>query len=113
MLSTEQKKEAIRQYKERKAAAGIYAVRCPATSRVWVGASRNLDATRNGLWFSLRAGAHRDTTLQREWTARGESAFTYEPLETLPDDTPALAVTDRLKERKQHWISTLSAEGLL
>jgi hypothetical protein len=111
-MTPEQKKEAIRQYKERKPNAGIYAVRC-TTGRVWIGASRNLDATRNGLWFALRAGAHRDRALQDEWTARGEAAFTYEALETLPDDTPALNVPDLLKQRKQHWMSALGADGLL
>jgi hypothetical protein len=112
-MTTEQKKEAIRQYKERKPAPGIYAVRCPAAGRAWVGASRNLDATRNGLWFALRAGAHRDTSLQQEWTARGESAFTYESVEALPDDTPALSLPDVLKERRQHWLDALGADPLL
>lgn len=113
MLSSEQKKEAIRKFKERKSIAGIYAVRCPTTGRVWVGGSRNLDATRNGLWVALRSGAHRDTSLQREWTALGESAFTYEPVEALPDDTPALTLPDELKARKKHWLDTLGAEPLL
>jgi hypothetical protein len=111
-MTPAQKKEAIRQFKERKTNAGIYAVRC-TTGRVWVGASRNLDATRNGLWFSLRAGLHRDSALQREWSVQGEPAFTYDALEALPEDTPALSLPDVLKERRQHWLDALGALALL
>jgi hypothetical protein len=113
MISSEQKKEAIRQYKERKPCIGIYAVRCAITGRVWVGSSRNLDATRNGIWFSLRSGAHREQALQQEWTAHGESAFRYEVLEKLKEDVATLLVADLLKARKQHWMTELNGAGLL
>jgi hypothetical protein len=113
MLSTDQKKQAIRQYKERKPSIGIYAIRCSATDRLWVGAVRNLDAAKNSAWFALRIGAHREKTLQDQWTTHGESAFTYEVLESFPDDLSVLAIPDQLKDRKQHWISHLGAQGLL
>jgi len=114
MLSSEQKKDAIRQYKERKPRAGIYAVRCVATGRAWVGASRNLDAARNSVWFALRGGAHREKALQDEWNARGgESAFAYDVLETVDEDTPALTLPDLLKQRRQHWLAELGAPALL
>ena len=58
MLSKESRKEAVRQYKEKKPSIGIYAVRCTATGRVWVGSSLNLEATKNRCWFSLRGGMH-------------------------------------------------------
>jgi len=56
MQSHVDKKEAIRKYKEQKAPLGAYAVRCTISGRAWVGASRNLDATKNGCWFMLRNG---------------------------------------------------------
>ena len=113
MLSNEEKKLAVQQYKERKPAIGIFAIRCTATGRVWVGAARNLDAAHNANWFTLRTGAHRERALQAEWTAQGEPAFTYEILEKLADDITALAIPDQLRERKQHWMSNLNAPGLL
>ena len=79
-IGKEQKKEAIRQYKERKPALGVFAVRCSVTGQQWVGTSRNLDATRNSLWFSLRLGNHREAALQQEYEAHGESAFAYRPI---------------------------------
>lgn len=113
MLSKEQKKEVIKNYKEQKPALGVYAIRCSEDRRVWVGASRNLSATRNSVWFSLRIGSSRDRTLQDAWRRYGESCFTFATLEVLDDDVSPLAVGDLLRERKEHWLAALHAEPLL
>jgi len=113
MLTREQKKEAINKFKERKCLLGVFAVRCAASGRVWVGSSRNLDATRNSVWFSLRHGSHRDKPLQDEWNELGEPAFEYEVLEKLEDDAPPLLVPDLLKDMKHRWMMLVDARGLL
>lgn len=107
------RKEAIRQYKERKPLMGAYAVRCAATGRTWVGASTNLEATRNRVWFALRIGGHTDKSLQAEWNAQGESKFEYQILETLEEDLHSFDVARLLKLKKSHWISQLKAHPLL
>ena len=113
MISNETRKESIRKFKERKPLVGIYAVRCTATGRVWVGAFKNLDAAKNRCWFSLRNGLHRETTLQEEWNAHGESAFQYEVLEGLDPDVHPLEVDGLLKNRRKDWIGRLGAHPLL
>jgi hypothetical protein len=113
MPAKESRKELLRQYKELKPQAGIYAVRCVASGRAWVGTSRNLGATKNGLWFGLRAGMHRETSLQAEWNAQGEEAFEYEAVEVLDEDVHALNVFGVLKEMKSKWVAKLNAEPLL
>ncbi len=113
MQSKEARKEASRKFKERKPLLGAFAVRCTTTGRVWVGASRNLDATRNGAWFCLRNGNHIDQSLQAEWNLHGEPAFEYQILEKLEDDVAPLAVADLLKEKRNHWTARLSACPLL
>jgi len=113
MQSNTDKKEAIRKFKERKVLVGIFAIRCTASGRVWVGSSRNLDATKNGSWFSLRNGGHIDKPLQEEWNARGEAAFQYEILEILDGDLHPLAIRDLLKEKCNHFVAQLSARMLL
>jgi hypothetical protein len=113
MLTKEQKKEAINQFKERKIFLGVFAVRCTASGQSWVGASRNLDANRNNIWFSLRLGSHRDLPLQDEWNAHGEPSFEYMVLEKLSDEAPPLLIPDLLKEAKQRWMTRLDARGLL
>src|SRR5512133_253122 len=113
MESKVSRKEAIKQFKERKVLLGVYAVRCAADGRTWVGASRNLDATRNGCWFALRAGASRETSLQQAWNAHGEGAFQFETLEIFDEDLHPMAVPDMLKTRRAHWVAQHSAEALL
>jgi hypothetical protein len=112
MESKESRKEAIRKFKERKPLLGAYAVRCTATGRVWVGASRNLDATKNGCWFCLRNGSHLEKSLQAEWDVQGESSFQYEILSTLDKDVHPLEVEDLLKGTKKDWIARLGAQPL-
>jgi hypothetical protein len=107
------RKEAIRQYKERKPLMGAYSVRCSTTGRVWVGASTNLEATRNRVWFGLRIGGHIDSSLQAEWNAQGESAFEYHILEKLEDDLHPFDVARLLQRKKNHWMAQLDAHPLL
>jgi hypothetical protein len=112
MPSKESRKEAIRHYKERKPLVGAYAIRCTITGRVWVGVSRNLDATKNGSWFTLRNGLHREKSLQNEWNSHGEPAFVYEILVGLDAEIHPLEVNDLLKEQKRVWLAQLDARPL-
>jgi hypothetical protein len=107
------RKDAIREYKERPPNRGIFAIRHLATGRAWVGASLNLDATRNRAFFALRLGQHQDRVLQAEWKTHGEAAFQYEVLEKLEDDVLAMAIADQLKEKTREWASRLGAPTLL
>jgi hypothetical protein len=108
-ITTTDKKAAIAAYKERKTAAGIYAVRCAASGQVWVGQTPNLDTIQNRIWFSLRVGnsPHRD--LQKAWSADGGDHFTFEALERLDDEESPYIRDALLKERVAHWRSALNA----
>lgn len=107
------RKEAIREYKEKKTPRGIFVIRCTATGRTWVGASRNLDAAKNGYWFGLRSGGHLDKSLQEEWNIYGEQSFTCEVLEKFDDDLHPLELNDRLKTSQADWVSRLAAGKLI
>lgn len=113
MLSKESRKDVIRKFKEREPAIGIYAVRCTQTGHAWVGASKNLEATQNRCWFSLRSGSHQDKLLQQEWDAHGESAFKYEILGQLDKDVHSIEMEDLLKGMRRDWIARLNAQRLL
>jgi hypothetical protein len=112
MQLKESRKESIRKFKEQKTPLGAYAVRCTVTGRVWVGVSRNLNATHNGCWFILRSGSHYDKSLQEDWNTHGESAFAYEILETLDDDIHPMALDSILKDKKLEWVTRLNAVPL-
>lgn len=107
------RKDAIREYKERAPNMGAFAIQCLPSNRSWVGTSRNLDAAKNGAWFTLRLGMHRDHALQTEWNTHGEAAFQYKVLETLDGDVAAMAVADLLKEKARAWAARLNAPMLL
>jgi hypothetical protein len=113
MISKESRKEAVRKFKEKKPSIGIYAVRSGVTGHAWVGMSRNLEASKNSCWFSLRIGSHQEKTLQQEWNAQGESAFTYEILDRLDEDVHPLEIFDQLKQKKSGWVTRLNAQQLL
>ena len=112
MGSNVNRKEAAKEFKARKVRKGIFAIRCRTTGAVWVDSSPNLDAARNGAWFQLRSGLHRDKRLQQEWNACGEEAFDFEVLEMLDDDSPPIGVADLLKEKKRKWTTEVGGKPL-
>ena len=112
-MNPQDRKAALRDYKDHSPARGAFALRNGVTGHVWVGASPNLDAARNGAFFMLRLGQHRDRTLQAEWHSHGEAAFVFEVLETLAADAAPFSAADELKRMKTHWAARLSAPALL
>jgi hypothetical protein len=105
------RKAAIAAFKERKVEAGIYAVRCAASSQVWVGRSPNVDTVQTRLWFMLRTGSKSHPEMQAAWDAHGEGGFSFEVLERLDEEqTVTPYVRDAtLKERLAHWRQELAA----
>lgn len=113
MTVKETRREIIRKFKEKRPEIGIYAVRCIATGRAWVGASRNLGATNNGCWFCLRGGTHQCKSLQEEWNTHGKTSFRYEILDRLDEDVHPLEIGGLLKGKKSDWTARLEAQPLL
>lgn len=103
------RKEAIRKYKERKPSRGIFTVRCMKTGRCWVDFSTTLDSVRNRVWFELRLGGSRNRELQEEWNAHGEESFELEVAETLDPEIAELAIRDELKRKRKEWCVKLGA----
>ena len=112
MIDRSRRKELVREYRERKASMGVYAVRCEEADKIWVAATRHLDKQKNSLWFVLGSGSHPNRTMQSTWNAHGESAFHYEALEEVTDENP-LVVDLLLKERSAHWLGALKANPVV
>lgn len=108
------RRDAIRDYKERKPRRGVFAVRCAPTGEVWVSASPNLDKQQNSLWFQLRLGSHPNRALQAAWKEHGEDAFTFEPLAELESETDASAyvVKADLGALEAEWRDRLGARAV-
>jgi hypothetical protein len=104
------RKQILRDYRDRKTPAGAFAVRCETTGESWVGTTPDLSTRKNGVWFSLRLGSHPNRALQAVWTAQGEDAFSFIVLEELPDeDRSAYELANRLKELDAGWRERLGA----
>lgn len=101
------RREAIRNYKERKIPKGIFVVRFETNGRQWVDSSPNLGAARNAVWSQLKSGAHYNKDLQAQWNAHGEAAFEFEVVEELDPETPEIAVRDELKRKRKEWVAKL------
>ena len=110
-MDKQSRREAIREYKERKTPIGIFSLRCMATGETWVGASRNLDGQRNSSFFSLRQGSNRNPGMQAAWKAHGgEEGFEFAVVELLEDEElGAICRGSWLKERERHWLEALAA----
>ncbi|MEJ0060535.1 MAG: GIY-YIG nuclease family protein [Terricaulis sp.] len=107
------KRDLVRAYKERKARRGAFAVRCAPTGEVWVSATPTLDTQQNSTWFGLRSGGHPNRALQAAWKTHGETAFSYEILEELPDEgASAYAVRADLKALEEIWREKLAARAV-
>ncbi len=112
MNAGSRRKDLVREYKEKKARPGIFAVRCAATGEAWIGSSRNLDTQKNGIWFQLRSGSYVNVELLAAWKADGEDAFSFDEIEAVEDDNPQM-VDLLLKDRAAHWREKLGAKKLV
>ncbi|MBV9990962.1 MAG: GIY-YIG nuclease family protein [Alphaproteobacteria bacterium] len=111
-MNREDKKAAVAAYKERKADAGVYAVRCAATGEQWVGGAPDLAAIWNRISFALRQGVASPKSLQGAWNAHGADGLRFDVLETLTDEQLVFGRDRMLKERRAHWCAALHAEAI-
>ncbi|CEJ14849.1 hypothetical protein BN1110_05184 [bacterium YEK0313] len=111
-MNQERRKAASNAYRERKVAAGIYAVRCAASGECWVGQAPDLSTIQNRIWFTLRFGGNRQASLQEAWNRHGADAFTFEVVETIEEEDEALFRDRVLKERRAHWATALGAKPI-
>ncbi|HZZ31084.1 MAG TPA: GIY-YIG nuclease family protein [Phenylobacterium sp.] len=112
-MDKQSRRQAARDYRERKVSIGIFAVRCAVTGEAWVGVSRDLAQQQNRVWFGLKTGGHPNRALQAAWTHHGETAFSFEVLEAAP--AAELSDYERgnlLKARDAHWRAELTASKI-
>lgn len=108
-MQGDDKKAAVRAYKERKVEAGIYAVRCKASGQLWVGSAPDLSTIQNRLWFTLRQQSNSHRSLQETWTRYGAEAFEFEIVERLEDEDIDYIRGRLLTARLLHWTERLQA----
>lgn len=110
-MDAARRKAQLAAYKERKVAAGIYAVRCAASGDTWVGRAPDLDTIWRRLSFELAQRGCRRPSLQVAWDAHGAAAFSFEPLARI-DEEMAYVRDKQLAARLDHWRTALAAQPI-
>ncbi len=101
------KKEAKLNYKLTARPMGVFQIRNLKTEKAFVGSSLNLNGIFNRFEGELKAGSHRNKSLQNDWNELGSENFAFEILEELEsrenlDDKKELAVLEDL------WLEKLT-----
>lgn len=87
-MDKEQRKQAVREWKERHPAMGVFAITCTPTGAAFAGMSKDTDREFNRHLFQLKGNMHQNKQLQTLWNEYGEDAFAYEVIAKLKYDDP-------------------------
>ena len=112
MMDKNERKTAVSAYKERKAVAGVYAIRCAPTGEQWIGAAPDLSTIWTRCSFALRQGVEMNKALQSAWNAHGPDSFAFRILEEIDLEQLTYGRERALKERVQHWREALGAAAI-
>lgn len=108
------KKTLIREYKEAKQPAGVFAVKNTLSGRVLLGVSPNVPGMQNRQRFQLRSGGHPDTELQKDYNELGAEAFSFETLDLLDQpEEPGYDPSEDLKVLLEIWLEKLASSGTM
>jgi hypothetical protein len=106
------KRELIKQYKRTAPKMGVYVIRNLVDSRVYLGASLNLDGAMNRDRFELGLSSHRNRGLLDDWRRLGAQRFRFEVLDTVKArDDPGFDYRDELAALFQLWSEELDQRG--
>ncbi len=77
------RKEILNDYKERKAAGGVYIITNMLNGKYFIGHAANLKSVQNRFQFSVTTGSAINSKLQKDWKEVEPGTFTLEVLEEL------------------------------
>ncbi len=92
--------------------SGIFAVRCLANEKVFIGQSENLDGIFNRIKFQLNADCHNQKDLQADWNEFGREKFEFEVLEQL-EVRENLDIKTELEFLEDLWLEKYKPFGKL
>lgn len=109
-MDRQARREARDQFEKRKTEAGIFRITCAPSGSVWVGQSRNLASVMNRLSFSAQTDPVLNTRFKVAWADHGADAFSFDIVEVIDPDTPAMFMSSTLKKRLDYWRDQLGAD---
>ncbi len=106
------KKDLKREYLETRRPIGVFQIRNTVSGKVFVGSSINLEGIFNRSEFELKAGGHRNRSLQADWNKVGAENFVFEILEEVfPRDNPDYDYAADLEVLEDLWLEKLEPYG--
>ena len=100
------RKDTVRDYKERTKPAGVFQIRNLRTGKRLLCSSTNLEGPLNRMKFMLTTGSHKNKALQGDWNALGPEHFTFEILEELDQEKieDSVQLNRALKILEEKWM---------
>jgi hypothetical protein len=106
------RKALLREFKQTRRPMGVYRVLNTVSGKALVGSSADLPGILNRHKWQLSLGMHPHRGLQSDWNELGETAFTFEVLDTLKaPDKEAYDPSEDLKTLEALWLEKLAPFG--
>ena len=103
----DRKKELLMEYRQRKRDMGVFLFECAEGGR-YIGRADDPKGAINKNVFQLKMGSHPNKRLQKEWSDRGEAAFSVRVLDSLEYDEETKAeCAEELAMLFDDWIQKM------
>jgi len=107
------KKEIIKDYKNQKHPAGIFAVKNKPDNKMFIGISLNLPAKIRGITFELELGSHAYRNLADDYKRLGKEQFDIFILDQIEvKDETDRELQAELETFEAMWVAKLKSEGV-
>ena len=108
------KKEIIKEYKNQKHPAGLFAVKNKPENKMFIGTSLNLPAKLRGITFELEMGRHALSKLAEDYKRLGIDNFEIFVLDEIEvKDETERELMNELDTLGNMWVEKLKAEGVI
>ena len=108
------KKELIKEYKNQKHPAGIFAVKNKPDNKMFIGTSLNLPAKIRGITFELEMGKHAFSNLAEDYKRHGKDQFEITILDQIEvKDETEKELKSELETLEEMWVDKLKNEGII
>ena len=111
-MDPERKKALLREYKETPLPMGVFQIKNNFTGKLLLLKALNLPGIINRHQLELRRGMHRNRQLQQDWNQYGESAFSFDILDSLkPEEYLPEYYPTALNDLFDVWLEKLQPFG--
>ena len=111
-MDPERKKALLREYKETPLPMGVFQIKNNFTGKLLLLKALNLPGIINRHQLELRRGMHRNRQLQKDWNQYGESAFSFDILDSLkPEEYLPEYYPTALNDLFDVWLEKLQPFG--